>query len=1092
MTIRSLIERFFASKPLAVPGDGVQHQAPGEAPIPKTRRRLFTKYVGLFVAVVSVALLSNGIFDVFFYYQEHKASLIRIQREQAQAAAAKIGQFIKEIESQLGWTTQLPWSAGSIEQRRFDALRLLRQVPAITELAQLDAGGKERLRVSRLAMDVVSSGTDFSNDPKFTEAVARKVYYGPVYFRRESEPYMTLAIAGTRRDAGVSVAEVNLKLIWDVVSQIKVGEHGHAYVVDAQGRLIAHPDISLVLRNTDMSRLAQVRAARSGAGDSPPETVQEADNIEGRKVLTAYAPVVPLGWLVFVELPADEAYAPLYAALQRLALVLLAALGFAVLAGMFLAGRMVGPIQALRAGAARIGKGDLSQQIAIKTGDELEALANQFNDMAGRLQESYAGLEQKVELRTHEVQTRSRELAQSVQELRALGEVTQAVTSTLDLETVLSTIVAKAVQLSGTEAGSIYVSDPTTHEFHQRATHGMSEALIAELNRQGVGLGEKTIADAAAQRTPVQVADLKEMPPSPLMNILLRAGYRALLVVPLLGPEGIIGVLVVRRKEPGEFPRHVIDVLQTFAAQSVLAIQNANLFAEVEEKSRQLEMASQHKSQFLSNMSHELRTPLNAIIGLTEMMYTNPARFGTEKATEPLRRVNRAGNHLLGLINQVLDLSKIEAGKLELSPESVNLASLIDEVIGTARQLAEQNKNRLVVESQENLGSLTVDPMRLRQILLNLLSNACKFTKQGEVMLRARKVVDGRNWIEIAVADTGIGMTAEQQAKLFEEFTQADTSTARQYGGTGLGLAITRKLARMMGGDVTVTSQPGKGSVFTVRLPGSAEPLANKSTDADGNPPSTDCVLVIDDDATARELISDHLKAEGFSVVTAVGGLEGLKFAKELRPTAITLDVMMPDLDGWSVLAALRQDPELSEIPVIMITIVDEHRRGIALGAAGYLTKPIDRERLHRLIRRFRASARPTRVLLIEDDAVQRERMLGWLEPPQWIVREAANGREALNLLQEAKPDVILLDLMMPEMDGFAVVAALQKEAGWRDIPVIVITSLDLDAKDRERLNSGVQSVLVKEKFRPEDLVERIRRLVHSKPARANRMEAAS
>jgi hypothetical protein len=226
---------------------------------------LFTKYVALFVAVVCIALVSNGVFDVLFYYQEHKTSLIRIQREQAEAAAAKIGQFIKEIESQLGWTTQLPWSAGSIEQRRFDALRLLRQVPAITELAQLDATGKERLRVSRLAMDVVASGADLSNDPKFVEAVARKVYYGPVYFRRESEPYMTLAIAGTRRDAGVSVAEVNLKLIWDVVSQIKVGERGHAYVVDAQGRLIAHPDISLVLRNTDMSKLAQVRAARASA-----------------------------------------------------------------------------------------------------------------------------------------------------------------------------------------------------------------------------------------------------------------------------------------------------------------------------------------------------------------------------------------------------------------------------------------------------------------------------------------------------------------------------------------------------------------------------------------------------------------------------------------------------------------------------------------------------------------------------------------------------------------------------------------------------------------------------------------------------------
>jgi signal transduction histidine kinase/CheY-like chemotaxis protein len=1086
MWIRNLVQRF-APKRAGLPASGEQPQAPAEAPAPKTRRRLFTKYVALFVAVVCVALLSNGIFDVYFYYQEHKVSLIRIQREQAEAAAAKIGQFIKEIESQLGWTTQLPWSAGSIEQRRFDALRLLRQVPAITELAQIDASGKERLRVSRLAMDVVGSGTDFSNDPKFMEAVAHKVYYGPVYFRRESEPYMTLAIAGTRRDAGVSVAEVNLKLIWDVVSQIKVGERGHAYVVDAQGRLIAHPDISLVLRNTDMSRLAQVRAARSG--DSAP--VQEAQDIEAHKVLTASAPVTPLGWLVFVELPAGEAYAPLRAALQRLGFVLLGALGFAVLAGMFLAGRMVGPIQALRAGAARIGSGDLSQRIAIKTGDELEVLADQFNDMAGRLQESYAGLEQKVELRTQELQMRSGELAQSVEELRALGEVTQAVNSTLDLATVLSTIVAKAVQLSDTEAGSIYVADPATQEFHQRATHGMSEELIAELNRQDIGIGEKTIADAAARRAPVQFADLMDQGPSATRDILLRAGFRALLVVPLLGPKGIIGVLVVRRKAPGEFPKHTVDLLQTFAAQSVLAIQNANLFKQVEEKGQELEMASRHKSQFLANMSHELRTPLNAIIGLTEMMLANAARFGTEKAAEPLRRVHRAGNHLLGLINQVLDLSKIEAGKLELSPESVSLAPLIDEVIGTARQLAEQNKNRLIVESQEGLGTLTVDPMRLRQILLNLMSNACKFTKQGEVILRVKKVLDGRNWIEFAVADTGIGMTPEQQAKLFEEFTQADSSTARRYGGTGLGLAITRKLARMMGGEVMVASEAGKGSVFTVRLPGAAASPDISLTDGI-QAPAGDCVLVVDDDATARELISDQLKAEGFSVVTAAGGLEGLRRAKELRPIAITLDVMMPDLDGWSVLAALRQDAELAEIPVIMVTILDEPRRAVALGAAGYLSKPIDRERLRRLVGRFRSPARPTRILLVEDDESQRDRVRSWLADQEWVVQEAANGREALARMREQRPDMILLDLMMPEMDGFALVAALQKEPGWRDIPVIVITARDLEAGDRERLNSGVNSVLVKDMFRPDELVGRIRRLVRAGAEVATRMEAAS
>jgi len=378
-------------------------------PAGQARSRLFIKYVALFVAVVGVALLSNGIFEVIFYYREHKAALIRIQHEQAVAAAAKISQFVKEIESQLGWTTQLPWSAGSLEQRRFDALRLLRQVPAITELAQVDAGGKERLRVSRLAMDVIDSGIDLSNDPKFTEAVAHKVYYGPVYFRRESEPYMTLALAGTRKDAGVSIAEVNLKLIWDVVSQIRVGEHGRAYVVDARGQLIAHPDISLVLRNTDMSKLVQVKAAL--AGEMMSDDLQGAPNIQGQKVLTASAPIPPLRWTMFVELPVEEAYASLYAALQRLAIVLLAASIFAVLAGIFLARRMVGPIQALRAGAARMGGGDFSQRISIKTGDELEGLADQFNDMGARLQESYADLEKKVESRTAE-------LSQSLNDLR--------------------------------------------------------------------------------------------------------------------------------------------------------------------------------------------------------------------------------------------------------------------------------------------------------------------------------------------------------------------------------------------------------------------------------------------------------------------------------------------------------------------------------------------------------------------------------------------------------------------------------------------------------------------------------------------------
>jgi Cache domain len=298
-------------------------RAADRSTLPRLRGRLFFKYIGLFLALVLVALLTSGAFQVWFYYQEHKSSLIRIQHEQAEAAAAKIGQFIKEIESQLGWTTQLPWSEDKPEQRRFDALRLLRQVPAIAELLQLDSHGRKQLRVSRFGIDVVEGQTDFSKDPKFIEAMANKVYYGPAYFLRESEPYMTLALAGTRRDAGVSVAEVNLKLIWDVVSQIKVGQRGLAYVVDAQGRLIAHPNISLVLRNTDLSGLKQVQAARASPANAAFEQVQEATDIQGRDVLTAYAPVAPLGWLVFVEMPFEEAYAPLRLSIERLGLLLL-------------------------------------------------------------------------------------------------------------------------------------------------------------------------------------------------------------------------------------------------------------------------------------------------------------------------------------------------------------------------------------------------------------------------------------------------------------------------------------------------------------------------------------------------------------------------------------------------------------------------------------------------------------------------------------------------------------------------------------------------------------------------------------------------
>ena len=1269
------------------------------------RGRLFRKYVVVLLVLVGGVLMASSLVELYFSYQETQRAIVRVERAKAVAAAARIEQFMKDIERQVRETTQrstigavageaasddpavtrvgrtrLAFSEGLgaalAEQRELDFLRLLRNVPAVTEISHLNVSGKEQLRVSRLKFDAIGSQDDFSRAPVFLETRAGKTYVSPVYLRNGFEPYVTVAVPVGTYAVEVTVAQINLKSVLKFIAQIEAGESGYAYVVDSRGRLFAHPDARLVHQNRDLSKLPQVKSAQSrGVAAADDEgVVTVAEGLQGTRVLAAHATIAPLKWLVIVERPVADAYAPLRAPIIRSAVIFVLGLGLSILASVLLARRMVAPIRALREGAARIGTGDLAHRIEVRTGDELEALGQEFNRTAEQLQQSYAGLEQKVEARTQELaaanaglsealdqqtamadilkiinqapfdledvltiliekaarlcgaehgtlysfdgetlrtaarynvpdafwdlmrrtplrpnrdtlvgrialerravnlpdvladpeygfsegqqagayrsvlgvpllregvllgtiaiwttdvqpftdrdvalltsfadqgaiaianvrlieqlQARTAELTRSVDELEALGAVSQTVSSTLDLQTVLTTIVTHAVQLSKTDGGTIYEFDEEQQVFVPRANFGISEELIEALRDSRIQVGDTVVGRAAATRAAVQIPDLASEPTYRLLNALEQAGFRALLAVPLLREGRIVGALVVRRKAAGAFPAQIVELLQTFATQSALAIENARLFEAIQVQGRELQLASQHKSQFLANMSHELRTPMNAILGVGEMLLEDARDLGHDDQIEPLERILRAGKHLLALINDILDLSKIEAGKMDLHLESFSITLLIEDVVTTIRPLVDKNASRIAVECPADLGTMRADPTRVRQALLNLTSNAAKFTEGGLITITAtRRRHDHGDWITVAIADTGIGMTDEQIAKLFQDFTQADAATTRKYGGTGLGLAISRRFCRLMGGDITVQSVLGHGSTFTISLPAIAAPAGEEETRPAVSPSprlatagSVPLILVVDDDATVREVMERFLIKEGFSVVTAAGGLEALTRARELGPAAVTLDIMMPDLDGWTVLAALKGDPALADIPVVVVTILDEKNRGFALGAAEYMVKPVDRDRLLGVLRTI-CGRRAGHVLIIEDDEATRAVIHQILTRDGWTIDEAANGRVGLERMAAAVPDVIVLDLMMPEMDGFEFLAELRGRPHGRDVPVLVVTAKDLTDDERRRLNGGVERIILKRGHAPSDL---LRELGHELAACIERRRAGA
>ena len=940
------------------------------------RWRLFPKYATLIIALVAGVLLASGAVSLYFSWRETQSNLVALQAEKAQGAATRIEQYILDIEHQLGWTAfpRMDTAGDPLEQRRIEYLKLLRQVPAITELVWIGPDGRERLRVSRLAMDALSAGTDLSREPAYTTAKTGKLYFGPVQFRKGTEPYMAIA-RPAGGDGGVTVADVNLKFVWDVVSRIKIGVAGLAYVVDANGTLIAHPDISLVLKKTDLKALPQV-AALGKPGEASNVVARDP---QGNEVLAASARIPALDWTVFVESPRAEAFAPLYASILRIALLLVAGLLAAVVASFFLARALVRPIRSLQEGAAKIGAGELDQQIEVKSGDELEGLAAQFNKMGADLKASYAGLERKVEQRTAEV-------TEALDYQTAISEVLRVISqSPTDVTPVFEAIMDSARRLFGTsiaavfrydgrlvhlvatrdwsaqaleDAHRLYPAPPnpamlsgrvvlsggvqTIFDAHADAAYDQTTAHVGQWRRMigapmlkdGVPVGVvvvawpdpgetpprqaellKTFADQAViaienvrlinetkealerqtatgdilrviagspsdvqpvleaivhraahlfgrrtairlvegnllrrratsdpapvgfhgeetmaidrdslvgmvalERRAMQVEDTRSAQAPPYLRANAdRLAFRAIASAPLIREGTVLGVLSCSQAEPGLLAEKQMALLATFADQAVIAIQNARLFHEIQDKSRQLEVANQHKSEFLANMSHELRTPLNAIIGFSEVL--SEAMFGdvNDKQREYLLDIHSSGHHLLSLINDILDLSKIEAGRMELDLSNFNLAMLLDNTTTLVRERAMRQGLTLALDVPDGIGDWVADARKLKQVVINLLSNAVKFTPAGgRVTLRARLL---ERAVEIAVVDTGVGIAADQQALVFEEFRQAGGDYLRKSEGTGLGLSLAKRFVELHGGTMRVESAPGQGATFAFILP---------------------------------------------------------------------------------------------------------------------------------------------------------------------------------------------------------------------------------------------------------------------------------
>jgi signal transduction histidine kinase len=781
---------------------------------PRRRERLVRDYFLISVVLIGGGLITSGLVEIYFRYHESRDQLALQQKEIAAGAAFKIEHFVQEIHNVLKGATKSRDIApkGLTSDFRFELEKLLLIAPAVTEAVALNEEGSIQVQASRLRTVLPDAKKNLSPAAAFKYARQGKSFFGPVYFVRGSEPYMTIAVPIERFAGdviGVLQAEVNLKYIGDVVSSLTIGKAGYAYVISRSGELIAHPDISLVLQRRNIRELAAVRAAFDTPAGVTPRNALVAPNIQDKTMLSAFALIPALDWAVIVDRPVEEAYETLYASMLRTSALLLIGLGMALIASFFLARRVVYPLRRLREGVERIGTGDLGYRLNLKSGDEIEVLADEFNKMTAQLHESYTNLEQKVEDRTHE-------LTQSLEQQTATSEVLRVISSSpTDVQPVFETILVDSLRICEGHYGVIFRFDGEA--FHHAATANVSPELLAHLTSSQIKPGRQSaLRRVGLERQPVHIPDVLADPEYELPEPYRKEGMRSVLAVPLLRENSLIGAITIHRRDVRPFTEKQIALLQTFADQAVIAIENVRLFRELEEKNTQLEAANRHKSQFLANVSHELRTPLNSIIGFTRIVLRRSEGKIEALQKENLQKVLVSSDHLLNLINELLDLAKIEAGRMEVFAETFKLDEILRVATTTVEPLLRNGNIKLITEIASNIPPLKSDRDKLKQCVLNLLSNAVKFTEKGEIKVAAWR---DNGSVKLTVSDTGIGMNQEALKYIFDEFRQADMSSTRRYGGTGLGLAIVKKYINLMGGDIVVESEEGKGSKFTITLP---------------------------------------------------------------------------------------------------------------------------------------------------------------------------------------------------------------------------------------------------------------------------------